>query len=190
MKTSSSKLATLQQKFLPASTPIPNWVFDEVMAEMPEFVLKVFLYLFRKTVGWNNQTEEQSLTQIMSACNIGSRHTAVYAVEVLCDCWLLWKKTRGRKGQHSSVFAVAGIGEYDQTQARIVLTECIYGSSCPTRQQLKDTPPTERLYQDTLTNEINKFGSDWWVAKASTQWFPESTSRASSGSLSAPVEVL
>ncbi len=43
---------TLQQKFLPSSTPVPNWVFDELIPDMSDSVLRVFLYLFRKTIGW------------------------------------------------------------------------------------------------------------------------------------------
>lgn len=165
---------TLQQKFLAGSTPIPNWIFDEVMADMPDSVLRVFLYMFRKTVGWDNKSEEKSLTQIERDCNL-SRHTAIYAVKVLCDCWGMWTKFRGKKGQRSSVYLVSGLYNKDEVQARIVLTEMIYGYDCPTDKQLKDNPPTEELYRAALASGISKHGDDWWVAKASTQWCSDCT---------------
>jgi hypothetical protein len=164
---------TLQQKFLPGSTPVPNWFFDELMPEAPESVLRVFLYLFRKTIGWNNETEEQSLHQIMNGTSIAGRNTAVYAVKIVCDCWSFWRKTRGKKGQHSSIFAVDGIRQYEQAMARVVLTECIYGDWCPTREQLRANPPSEELYRSALAAEIRQNGPDWWVAAVAekAQWF-------------------
>ncbi len=176
LKKNAPKLAafrTLQEEFLPSSTPVPNWFFDQLMPEVPESVLRVFLYLFRKTIGWNNETEEKSLQQIMADNKIASRHTAVYAVKILCECWSFWRKTRGKKGQHSSIFAVNGIRDHDQAWARIVLTESIYGSYCPTRQQLRENPPNEDLYRNALEEETRKSGSDWWVAQvaAKAKWF-------------------
>jgi len=164
---------TLQQEFLPGSTPVPNWIFDELMPEIPESVLRVFLYLFRKTVGWNNETEEKSLQQIMADNKIASRHTAVYAVKILCECWRFWAKTRGKKGQHSSIFAVEGIRNHDQAWARILLTESIYGSLCPTRKQLREKPPTLELYRDALAEQTAENGSDWWIAEVAlkAKWF-------------------
>jgi hypothetical protein len=164
---------TLQQEFLPGSTPIPNWFFDELMPEMPESVLRVFLYLFRKTIGWNNETEEKSLHQIMADNKIASRHTAVYAVKILCDCWSFWRKTRGKKGQHSSIFAVDGIRHQQQAWARVLLTESIYGSPCPTRKQLKERPPTQEVYQRALAEQAAENGPDWWIAEVAlnAKWF-------------------
>jgi hypothetical protein len=185
MKRSNSGI-TLQQRFLPGSTPIPNWVIDEIMGDMSETVLRVFLYLFRKTVGWNNPTEEKSLNQIMNDCNLKNRNSVVHAVKILCNCWQLWKKTRGKKGQHSSIFAIAGISDSDAAHARMTLTYEIYGTDLPTQQQVKDKPPTEALYQDALTTLIAKHGTDWWVAKASADWYPYD---ASSRIPEIPVEV-
>lgn len=175
---SSNKPRRLQQEFLPGSTPIPNWIIDEVMEEMPESVLRVFLYLYRKTVGWNNKTEEKSLTQIMDDCNL-SRNSSIYAVRILCDCWGFWKKFRGKKGQRSSVFMVAAIGSPDEARARIVLTNMIYGADCPTIQQLKDLPPTKDLYRAALTDGKTTHGDDWWMVPATAQWFNECTTGGS-----------
>jgi hypothetical protein len=181
--------STLQRKFLPSSTPIPNWVIDDVMSDMSETVLRVFLYLFRKTVGWNNHTEEISLNRIMHDCNLKNRNSVVHAVKILCDCWYFWKKTRGKKGQGSSIFTIAGISDSDVANARIILTDEIYGTSLPTQQQAKDKPPTELLYQSALKSLSAKYGADWWVAKASADWYPYDTSGGISGIPEIPVEV-
>jgi len=111
----------------------------------------------------------------MNDCGIKNRNSVVHAVKVLCDCWGLWKKTRGKKGQASSVFVVAGIGNHDIAMARIILTEDIYGTYCPTRDQLKDKPPEKFLYDTALAAGTTKYGPEWWVAKA-LQLYPEDTS--------------
>jgi hypothetical protein len=138
---------TLQQQFLQKSTPIPNWYFDEILndTDVTDAVNRTFLFLFRKTVGWNNYSEEKSLTQIMEGCGI-SRHTAIHAIAVLCDCWGLWRKTRGRKGEHSSIYEVAGIRDAEWFRERSMMTMYIYDTVCPTHDQLRNLPPTEQLY--------------------------------------------
>lgn len=97
----------LRTVFLPNSTPVPNWVFDELVPdkEVPDALIRVLIFLIRKTVGWNNRAEELSLTEIQHGAAI-TRPTAIHAIRVICDCWNLFEKTRGRKGQHSSVYAV------------------------------------------------------------------------------------
>jgi hypothetical protein len=167
---------TLQQQFLPGSTPIPNWIIDEIMSDMSGPLLKIFLYLFRKTVGWNNRTEEKSLTQMMDDCEIANRNSVVHAVKILCDCWGFWTKFRGKKGQRSSVFVVAGIADHDQAMARIILTGVIYDTYCPTPNQLKKRPPTRELYEAALACEIEKHGRQWWVEKAEAHQYPKDTS--------------
>ena len=129
-------------------TPVPNWVFDEVLGDiyLADSVLKAFLFLYRKTIGWNNAAEEKSLTQIMQGAGIRSRHTAIHAVAVLCDCWGLWKKTRGVRGEHSSIFEPAGVKSVDQFRERSTQTLYIYNSTCPTLDQLRDLPPTPHVY--------------------------------------------
>jgi len=146
------KYQTLQQKFLPGSTPIPNWFLDHILPdeEVSSDVLRVFLFLIRKTIGWNNSSEEKSLSQIMEGCVLRSRHTAIHAVTVLCDCWGLWKKVRGRKGQHSSIYSPAAIANEDELHSRMMATSYIYDTVCPTLDQLRDLPPTQKLYETVL----------------------------------------
>lgn len=131
-----------------AWTPVPNWVFDEVLGDiwLADSVLKAFLFLYRKTIGWNNVAEEKSLTQIMEGAGIRSRNTAIHAVSVLCECWGLWKKTRGVRGEHSSIFEPAAVMRVDQFRERSTQTLYIYDTTCPTLDQLRDLPPAAHLY--------------------------------------------
>src|SRR5882724_7567216 len=146
---STAANSTLQQQFLSGSTPIPNWFFGLILSneQVTDSVSKTFLFLFRKTVGWNRRCEEQSLSQIMAGANLKSRHTAIHAVQILCDCWEIWKKTRGQKGKHSSIFEIAGIADETAVNERMILTEYIYDKPCPILEDLRDLPPTAELYE-------------------------------------------
>jgi hypothetical protein len=128
--------------FLPNSSPTPNWFFDTVLSDsaVPHAARSVFLYLLRKTVGWDNKHEELSLTEIQYGAAV-TRPTAIHAVRVICDCWGLFKKSRGRKGQHSSVFTIGGLTEAEFTE-RYELVSDIYGTGFPTAKQLRENPCT------------------------------------------------
>jgi hypothetical protein len=94
------KRKSLRAILLPSSSPVPNWFFDEVLSnsEVPHATRGVFLFMLRKTVGWNNEVEELSLTAIQYGSAV-SRHPAIHAIRVICECWGLFKKSRGQKGQ-------------------------------------------------------------------------------------------
>jgi hypothetical protein len=140
---------TLQKQISEAGeyTPVPNWVFDQMLGgAVSDPTIKVFLYLYRKTVGWNNRSESQSLTSIMNATNIRGRHTAVYAVQMLCGCLGLWQKIPGIRGSQNSVFKPTGVLNPETFRNRACLTTWIYDNLCPTINDLRDLPPTEELY--------------------------------------------
>jgi len=131
--------------FLPNSSPVPNWFLDTVLSDpaVPHAARSVFLYLLRKTVGWDNRFEELSLTEIQYGATV-TRPTAIHAVRVICGCWGLFKKSRGRKGQHSSVFMIGGLTEAEFTE-RYELVSDIYGTGFPTAKQLREHPCTDEL---------------------------------------------
>jgi hypothetical protein len=85
-----------------------------------------------------------------------AREGAVYALKILCDCWQLWEKVPGRKGHGASRYTVLGSGcddgemhftFRDTFRSQKELTVSIYGTSCPTRTDLKHKPPTRELYE-------------------------------------------
>ncbi|MGH9682311.1 MAG: hypothetical protein ACRD4S_01700 [Candidatus Acidiferrales bacterium] len=133
--------------FLPNSSPVPNWFFDFVLAEqaIPHGMRSVFLFMLRKTIGWDHRVEEISLNQIQDGSAV-TRHTAIHAIRVICDCWGLFHKTRGRKGQYSSVYTIVGFSE-EQFSERYFLVEDIYGTGCPTAKQLREKPCSKELIE-------------------------------------------
>ncbi len=142
---------TLQEQICEAGgyTPMPNWIFDEMVSSpIPDSTLRIFLYLYRKTVGWNNRSEAQSLTSIMNATGIRGRNTAVYGVQMLCGCLGLWEKSPGIRGIQNSVFKPTGVLKPDTFRDRMSLTTWIYDSLCPTLEELRDLPPSESLYKE------------------------------------------
>ncbi len=110
--------------------------------------------MLRKTVGWDNEVEELSLTAIQYGSAV-SRHTAIHAIRVICECWGLFDKSRGQKGQGSSVYSIAGLSE-DEFTDRCSLCYDIYGTCHPTAKQLRERPCTPELRMAQMAiNEAN-----------------------------------
>jgi hypothetical protein len=132
-----SKKRYLRTIFLKNSSPIPNWLFDELLcdSEVPHAARSVLLYLLRQTVGWDNHEKELSLEDIQYGAGV-SRPIAIHALWVICDCWGLFNKTRGRKGQHSSVYAIGDLTE-DAFLDRYDLVSGINGTGFPTPEQVR-----------------------------------------------------
>ena len=151
------KRKSLRTILLPNSSPVPNWFFDEVLSnsKVPHATRSVFLFMLRKTVGWDNSSEELSLTQIQFGSST-SRHTAIHAIRIICDCWGLFQKSRGTRGQCSSSYAIGGLSE-DEFTERIGLIEDIYGTGHPTAKQLRERPCTPKLLREQMAlNEVNE----------------------------------
>lgn len=130
---------SVRRILLPNSTPIPNWFFDSVLSDpdVPHALRSVLLFLIRKTIGWDRRSDEISLVQIEYGAKV-TRKTAIHAVRVICDCWGLFHKTRGYKGQHSSAYTVAGLTE-SEFQERYVATAEKYGTGCPKPEQFRES---------------------------------------------------
>jgi len=145
-----SKKRYLRTIFLPNSSPVPNFVFDELLwdPDVPHAARSVLLYLLRQTVGWDNREKELSLQEIEYGAGV-SRPIAIHALWIFCDLWGLFNKTRGRKGQHSSVYAIGDLtaeGFFD----RYDLAQRIFGRGFPTPEQVKPIPlknETEEKYE-------------------------------------------
>jgi hypothetical protein len=139
------KRKSLRTILLPNSSPVPNWFFDEILSspEVPHATRSVFLFMLRKTVGWDRASEELSLTQIQQG-SATSRHTAIHAIRVIVECWGLFTKSRGVKGQCSSEYRIAGLTE-DEFLDRSILVSDIYGTMHPSPAQLRDKPCTAEL---------------------------------------------
>ena len=63
----------MSSKFIPNSFQVPNAVVDELMAELSGAELKIYLFILRKTKGWNKEADAISVSQFMKACNLSNR---------------------------------------------------------------------------------------------------------------------
>ena len=135
----------LRTLYLANSTPCPNWVMDDLILDtgVPHAAIRVLLFLLRRTVGWNNKHEEISLRQIEQGAGV-TRPTAIHCVRLIVDCWGLFHKTRGRLGQHSSVFTIADLSS-EAFNERAILLSNIYRTVAPTPKQLRDLKCTTEL---------------------------------------------
>jgi hypothetical protein len=140
----------LRRAHLPNTTPVPNWFFDFILAnnEISHELRSVFLYLIRKTIGWNNQYERQTLDQIQRGATV-SRNVALRAIQVFCDCWGLWKRTPGR-GKLQTTFEVADPVAWDKDvlSERRNWVKMVYKSDTPTLEELRVCPCTRDVIEE------------------------------------------
>lgn len=106
----------MSSRFIPNSFIIPNSVVDELMADMSGVELKCYLFVVRKTKGWNKECDAISLTQFVKFT--GSGKTAVVdALKNLVDLGLLVKKTGVR---NTSVYAINSFGNQTSSESELV----------------------------------------------------------------------
>ncbi len=84
-------------------TAIPNFFFDEMMPRVAAEDLKVLLFIWRKTWGWQKRRDFISLTQIQQGARV-CRHKALSGVRLWESVGLL--RRTGRSG-------IRGIVEYE-----------------------------------------------------------------------------
>lgn len=86
----------VRAKFLPKSTSIPNWFFDELLADkrLPGAAVRIFLFLWRQTVGWNRRSYSCSVGDIEVGCGVTKRQ-ARRAIELLTGAGIFSCKKGG-----------------------------------------------------------------------------------------------
>jgi hypothetical protein len=141
---SKPKNNRIRGMFVPNSSPVPNWFYDDVLPDdkISHELRSVFLYLIRKTIGWSNQYERQTLDQIQRGATV-SRNIALRGIQIFCDCWGLWKRTPG-KGKQPTTFEVADriAWEKDVWLERCKWIGMVYTSNTPTLEDLRECPCT------------------------------------------------
>ncbi len=106
----------MNSKFIPNSFIIPNSVVDELMAEMSGVELKCYLFVIRKTKGWNKEYDAISLTQFVKFTGAG-KTAVIDALKNLVDLGLLVKKTGVR---NTSVYAINSFGNQTSSESELV----------------------------------------------------------------------
>lgn len=102
--------------FIPNSFQVPNALVDELMAEMSGIELKCYLFVVRKTKGWNKDCDAISLSQFIKFTGAG-KTAVVDALKKLVDLGLLTKKTGSR---NTSVFSINLFGKRTSSESELV----------------------------------------------------------------------
>lgn len=89
-------------KFIPNSFQVPNVIIDELIADMSEAELKCFLFVIRKTTGWQKEMDAISISQFMESLKL-SKQSVISGCDRLVDKGLL-VKTKGFRG--TNVFSL------------------------------------------------------------------------------------
>ena len=91
-------------KFIPNAFQIPNSVIDELLAKLTCAELKCYLFVVRKTKGWNKESDSISVSQFMDVTGLSNR-SVITACESLVEMGLLERSGGERKLNTYSVKA-------------------------------------------------------------------------------------
>ena len=99
-------------KFIPNAFQIPNSVIDELLAKLTCAELKCYLFVVRKTKGWNKESDSISVSQFMEVTGLSNR-SVITACESLVEMGLLERSGGERKLNTYSVkaFEMSQTGE-------------------------------------------------------------------------------
>ena len=99
-------------KFIPNAFQIPNSVIDELLAKLTCAELKCYLFVVRKTKGWNKESDSISVSQFMEVTGLSNR-SVITACESLVEMGLLERSGGERKLNTYSVkaFEISQTGE-------------------------------------------------------------------------------
>lgn len=99
-------------KFIPNAFQIPNSVIDELLAKLTCAELKCYLFVVRKTKGWNKESDSISVSQFMEVTGLSNR-SVITACENLVQIGLLERSGGERKLNTYSVkaFEISQTGE-------------------------------------------------------------------------------
>ena len=102
----------VMSKFIPNAFQIPNSVIDELLAKLTCAELKCYLFVVRKTKGWNKESDSISVSQFMEVTGLSNR-SVITACESLVEMGLLERSGGERKLNTYSVkaFEISQTGE-------------------------------------------------------------------------------
>jgi len=146
----------MNSRFIPNSFIIPNSVVDELMADMSGVELKCYLFVVRKTKGWNKECDAISLTQFVKFTGAG-KTAVVDALKNLVDLGLLVKKTGVR---NTSVYAINSFGNQTSSESELVQKANSTSSESELVQKANSTSSESELVtssesEHTKNNNIN-----------------------------------
>ena len=93
-----------QNKFTPNSFQVPNSIIDEFLSSLSSTATKCYLFICRKTTGWNKLEDSISISQFQTYLNIKDDRTITKALKELSTIGLIKaKRTRGKVTKYSLI---------------------------------------------------------------------------------------
>lgn len=151
-------------RFIPNSFQVPNAVVDELMAELSGAELKIYLFVLRKTKGWNKEADAISVSQFMEACNLSNRKV-IDACNRLVELGLL---TQGIGSRGTKIFSVKNYTCEESSLVNKVHSTCEESSlvtsevSSHTKYQVKNTTKNTNIKIDP--DEHHSAFNEFWKA--------------------------
>lgn len=93
----------MNDKFIPNSFQIPNQIIDVFMPRLSEMELKFYLFIMRKTKGWQKDSDGISISQFLQGAKIKDERTVKKAIKGLLKNDLIFQTYR--KGTFS-IFSI------------------------------------------------------------------------------------
>jgi len=92
----------MSEKFIPNSFQVPNALVDEFLLSLNEYELKCYLFIIRKTKGWNKERDSIAISQFLDIFGVKDARTIKKALRGLLKKDLIVKLERaGRPSQFS-----------------------------------------------------------------------------------------
>ena len=111
--------------FIVNSFQLPNSVIDELLADLTGAELKCYLYVLRKTKGWNKEEDAISVSQFMKVTGLSNRKV-IDACERLVELGLLEQKIGSNK---IKVFSVKDYKTSSSEESSLSVVKKVHSSS-------------------------------------------------------------
>lgn len=132
--------------FIPNSFQVSNSLVDELMADMTGVELKCYLFVVRKTKGWNKDRDAISLSQFIKFTGAG-KTAVIDALRKLVELGLLTKKTGSR---NTSVFSINMFEKRTSSESELVQKVNLTGS-----ESEQVTSSESEHIKNNIKNNIN-----------------------------------
>lgn len=141
--------------FIPNSFQVPNALIDEVVADLSGAELKCYLFIVRKTVGWNKESDAISISQFMSALKLSNK-TVVDACKRLAELGLVLQKTGVRNTNIFSLNLCKNFTSEENSHVKKVQATSVKTSQDPVKKLHTQSNNTKNTKQNNniLSSEM------------------------------------
>lgn len=136
--------------FVVNSFQLPNSVIDELLADLTGAELKCYLYVLRKTKGWNKEEDAISVSQFMKVTGLSNRKV-IDACERLVELGLLEQKIGSNK---IKVFSVKDYKTSSSEESSLV--KKVHSSSEESSLSVVKKVHTQNNNKNTIQNNNKK----------------------------------